>query len=193
MVLSLAAAWPALAATPAELETVQVTAHRSSKSLAETAPNASVISRHKLDEQLVRDIANAVKYEPGVEVATDPARRGNAGYTIRGIDGNRILMLIDGIRLPESYAGGGNNSRAISGRDYVELETLRAIDIVKGPTSSLYGSDAIGGVVGYRTKTVDDFVPEEQGVGGSVKGFGGTANNGWGSSAGVGVRASAPI
>ena len=188
LVLSLAAAWPALAATPAELETVQVTAHRSSKSLAETAPNASVISRHKLDEQLVRDIANAVKYEPGVEVATDPARRGNAGYTIRGIDGNRILMLIDGIRLPESYAGGGNNSGAISGRDYVELETLRAIDIVKGPTSSLYGSDAIGGVVGYRTKTVDDFVPEEQGVGGSVKGFGGTANNGWGSSAGVGVK-----
>ena len=188
MVLSLAAAWPALAATPAELETVQVTAHRSSKSLAETAPNASVISRHKLDEQLVRDIADAVKYEPGVEVATDPARRGNAGYTIRGIDGNRILMLIDGIRLPESYAGGGNNSGAISGRDYVELETLRAIDIVKGPTSSLYGSDAIGGVVGYRTKTVDDFVPEEQGVGGSVKGFGGTANNGWGSSAGVGVK-----
>ncbi|MBN3006459.1 TonB-dependent hemoglobin/transferrin/lactoferrin family receptor [Chromobacterium alkanivorans] len=188
LVLSLAAAWPALAATPAELETVQVTAHRSSKPLAETAPNASVISRHKLDDQLVRDIADAVKYEPGVEVATDPARRGNAGYTIRGIDGNRILMLIDGIRLPESYTGGGNNGGAISGRDYVELETLRAIDIVKGPTSSLYGSDAIGGVVGYRTKTVDDFVPEEQGVGGSVKGFGGTANNGWGTSAGVGVK-----
>lgn len=188
LVLSLAAAWPALAATPAELETVQVTAHRSSKPLAETAPNASVISRHKLDEQLVRDIADAVKYEPGVEVATDPARRGNAGYTIRGIDGNRILMLIDGIRLPESYAGGGSNNGAVSGRDYVELETLRAIDIVKGPTSSLYGSDAIGGVVGYRTKTVDDFVPEEQGVGGSVKGFGGTANTGWGSSAGVGVK-----
>lgn len=188
LVLSLAAAWPALAATSAELETVQVTAHRSSKPLAETAPNASVISRHKLDDQLVRDIADAVKYEPGVEVATDPARRGNAGYTIRGIDGNRILMLIDGIRLPESYAGGGSNNGAVSGRDYVELETLRAIDIVKGPTSSLYGSDAIGGVVGYRTKTVDDFVPEEQGVGGSVKGFGGTANNGWGSSAGVGVK-----
>ncbi|BBH11348.1 TonB-dependent receptor [Chromobacterium haemolyticum] len=188
LVLSLAAAWPALAATPAELETVQVTAHRSSKPLAETAPNASVISRHKLDDQLVRDIADAVKYEPGVEVATDPARRGNAGYTIRGIDGNRILMLIDGIRLPESYAGGGSNNGAVSGRDYVELETLRAIDIVKGPTSSLYGSDAIGGVVGYRTKTVDDFVPEEQGVGGSVKGFGGTADNGWGSSAGVGIK-----
>ncbi|XLM20373.1 TonB-dependent receptor plug domain-containing protein, partial [Chromobacterium piscinae] len=142
------------------LETVQVTAHRTEKPLAETAPNASVISRHKLDDRLIRDISDAAKYEPGVEVASDPNRRGNAGWTIRGIDGNRILMLIDGERLPEAYAGGGNGNGAISGRDFVELETLRAIDIVKGPTSSLYGSDAIGGVIGYRTKAVDDFVPE---------------------------------
>lgn len=196
LMLSLAAAWPAFAEEAATMETVQVTAHRSSKPLAETAPNASVISRHKLDDQLSRDIADAVKYEPGVEVASDPARRGNAGYTIRGIDGNRILMLVDGIRLPESYSGGGNGNGAISGRDYIELETLRAIDIVKGPSSSLYGSDAIGGVVGYRTKTVDDFVPEEQGAGGSVKGFAGNADNSWGgtvSAAAKGERADAMV
>ncbi|OHX12802.1 TonB-dependent receptor [Chromobacterium sphagni] len=189
LMLSLAAAWPAFADPAAPtLDTVQVTAHRSEKPLAETAPNASVISRHKLDDRLARGIADAVKYEPGVEVATDPNRRGNAGYTIRGIDGNRILMLIDGERLPEAYDGGGNGNGAIAGRDFVELETLRAIDIVKGPTSSLYGSDAIGGVIGYRTKTVDDFVPEEQGVGGNVKAFGASADNSWGSSAGVGAK-----
>ncbi|POA99862.1 TonB-dependent hemoglobin/transferrin/lactoferrin family receptor [Chromobacterium sinusclupearum] len=189
LMLSLAAAWPAFAEElPQSLETVQVTAHRTEKPLAETAPNASVISRHKLDDRLIRDISDAAKYEPGVEVASDPNRRGNAGWTIRGIDGNRILMLIDGERLPEAYAGGGNGNGAISGRDFVELETLRAIDIVKGPTSSLYGSDAIGGVIGYRTKAVDDFVPEETGVGGSVKTFGSTADNSWGGSAAVGVK-----
>ncbi|WP_434632919.1 TonB-dependent hemoglobin/transferrin/lactoferrin family receptor [Chromobacterium sp. CV08] len=189
LMLSLAAAWPAFADTaPPTLDTVQVTAHRSEKPLAETAPNATVVSRHKLDDRLVRDIADAAKYEPGVEVAADPNRRGNAGWTIRGIDGNRILMLIDGERLPEAYAGGGAGNGAISGRDFVELETLRAIDIVKGPTSSLYGSDAIGGVIGYRTKTVDDFVPEDRGVGGSVKGLATGADNSWGGSAGVGVK-----
>ncbi|QIY80038.1 TonB-dependent hemoglobin/transferrin/lactoferrin family receptor [Chromobacterium violaceum] len=189
LVLSLAAAWPAFAdtASPA-LETIQVTAHRSEKPLAETAPNAAVVSRHKLDDRLIRDIADAAKYEPGVEVAADPSRRGNAGWTIRGIDGNRILMLIDGERLPEAYAGGGNGNGAIAGRDFVELETLRAIDIVKGPTSSLYGSDAIGGVIGYRTKAVDDFVPEDQGIGGSVKAFGAGADNSWGGSAGFGAK-----
>ncbi|WP_052941320.1 TonB-dependent hemoglobin/transferrin/lactoferrin family receptor [Chromobacterium subtsugae] len=189
LMLSLAAAWPAFADPAAPtLDAVQVTAHRSEKPLAETAPNASVVSRHKLDDRLINDIADAAKYEPGVEVATDPNRRGNAGWTIRGIDGNRILMLIDGERLPEAYAGGGNGNGAISGRDFVELETLRAIDIVKGPTSSLYGSDAIGGVIGYRTKTVDDFVPEDKGVGGSFKGFGASADNSWGGTAGVGVK-----
>ncbi|MEO3961932.1 TonB-dependent receptor plug domain-containing protein, partial [Chromobacterium piscinae] len=162
LVLSLAAAWPAFADTASTMETVQVTAHRSEKPLAETAPNAAVVSRHKLDGRLIRDIADVAKYEPGVDVATDPSRRGNAGWTIRGIDGNRILMLIDGVRLPEGYSGRPGIYE--SGRDAVELETLRAIDIVKGPTSSLYGSDAIGGVIGYRTLTADDFVPEEKGV-----------------------------
>lgn len=189
LMLSLAAAWPAFAEDlPPSLETVQVTAHRTEKPLAETAPNASVVSRHKLDDRLIRDIADAAKYEPGVEVASDPNRRGNAGWTLRGIDGNRVLMLIDGERLPEAYAGGGNGNGAISGRDFVELETLRAIDIVKGPTSSLYGSDAIGGVIGYRTKAVDDFVPEATGVGGSVKSFGSIADKSWGGSAAIGVK-----
>ncbi|UTH76690.1 TonB-dependent hemoglobin/transferrin/lactoferrin family receptor [Chromobacterium sp. IIBBL 290-4] len=178
IVLSLAAAWPAFADSVPQMETVQVTAHRTEKPLAETAPNASVISRHKLDDRLIRDISDAAKYEPGVDVAADPARRGNAGWTIRGIDGNRILMLIDGVRLPEGYSG--RQGIYESGRDFVELETLRAIDIVKGPTSSLYGSDAIGGVIGYRTLAADDFVPEEQGLGGSVKTFGSTADNSWG-------------
>ncbi|AXE29242.1 TonB-dependent hemoglobin/transferrin/lactoferrin family receptor [Chromobacterium phragmitis] len=187
LVLSLAAAWPAFADTTLPtLETTQVTAHRSEKPLAETAPNASVISRHKLDDRLIRDIADAAKYEPGVDVATDPSRRGNAGWTIRGIDGNRILMLIDGVRLPEGYSG--RQGIYESGRDFVELETLRAIDIVKGPTSSLYGSDAIGGVIGYRTLTADDFVPEEKGVGGSVKAFDASADSSWGASGAVAAK-----
>ena len=75
LVLSLAAAFPALAEELPSLEAVEVTAHRTDKSLAQTAPNAVVISRHKLDATLAEDMADAVKYEPGVEVASDPARR----------------------------------------------------------------------------------------------------------------------
>ncbi len=188
LVLSLAAAFPALAEELPSLEAVEVTAHRTDKSLAQTAPNAVVISRHKLDATLAEDMADAVKYEPGVEVASDPARRGNAGYTIRGIDGNRILMLVDGIRLPDAYAGGGNTNGFVSGRDYIDLDSLRAIDIVKGPFSSLYGSDAIGGVVGYRTLEVDDIVMPDERFGGGIKVFGASADESAGLTARLGVK-----
>ncbi|MCG8999689.1 TonB-dependent hemoglobin/transferrin/lactoferrin family receptor [Laribacter hongkongensis] len=188
LVLSLAAAFPVLAEELPSLEAVEVTAHRTDKSLAQTAPNAVVISRHKLDATLAEDMADAVKYEPGVDVASDPARRGNAGYTIRGIDGNRILMLVDGIRLPDAYAGGGNTNGFVSGRDYIDLDSLRAIDIVKGPFSSLYGSDAIGGVVGYRTLEVDDIVMPDERFGGGIKVFGASADQSAGLTARLGVK-----
>lgn len=96
-------------------------------------------------------------YEFGVSVPSDNNRRGHAGINIRGIDGNRILMMVDGVRIPESYAGGGSNG-AISGRDMVESDTLKQVDIVKGPYSALYGSDALGGVVNMVTLSPSDFV-----------------------------------
>ena len=96
-------------------------------------------------------------YESGVSVPSDNNRRGHAGINIRGIDGNRILMMVDGVRIPESYAGGGSNG-AISGRDMVESDTLKQVDIVKGPYSALYGSDALGGVVNMVTLSPSDFV-----------------------------------
>ncbi|MCP9758677.1 TonB-dependent hemoglobin/transferrin/lactoferrin family receptor [Aquitalea sp. S1-19] len=191
LLIVLASAWPAFAETSVQLDrldTIEVTAHRTAKALAETAPNAVVVSRHKLEATLAGDIAEAVKYEPGVEVASDPARRGNAGYTIRGIDGNRILMLVDGIRLPDAYAGGGNANGFIAGRDYLDLETLRAIDIVKGPFSSLYGSDAIGGVVGYRTLQAEDLLQSSENMGGDVKLFGSSADNSTGLSARLALK-----
>ena len=171
-----------------EMEAINVTATRSAKKLNELAPNTDVINRRQLNETLANDIKDAVRYEPGVDVSTDPSRRGNAGYTIRGIDGNRVLMLIDGLRLPEAYGGGGNGNGAVSGRDFVELESLQAIDIVKGPFSSLYGSDALGGVVGYRTKSINDILRPDASYGGSLKGFGATADRSLGGTLSLGAR-----
>ncbi|MBP6563454.1 MAG: TonB-dependent hemoglobin/transferrin/lactoferrin family receptor [Neisseriaceae bacterium] len=145
----------------ARLDDIVVTADRTEQSIDKTAANVSVINRQGLDKAGATDIKNAIRYEPGVSVASDPKRQGNAGYTIRGIDGNRILMMVDGVRLPESYSGGGGNG-AISGRDMVEFDTLRQLDIIKGPYSSLYGSDALGGVVNYTTYKPEDLVDEEK-------------------------------
>ena len=140
-----------------ELAPVLVTADRNAQTLDKAAPNVSVIGRKTLNQASAQNLDDIVLYEPGVSVPSDNNRRGHAGINIRGIDGNRILMMVDGVRIPESYAGGGSNG-AISGRDMVESDTLKQVDIVKGPYSALYGSDALGGVVNMVTLSPSDFV-----------------------------------
>ncbi|OFQ13606.1 TonB-dependent receptor [Neisseria sp. HMSC068C12] len=141
----------------AEIEPVVVTADRNAQTLDKAAPNVSVIGRKTLNQASAQNLDDIVMYEFGVSVPSDNNRRGHAGINIRGIDGNRILMMVDGVRIPESYAGGGSNG-AISGRDMVESDMLKQVDIVKGPYSALYGSDALGGVVNMVTLSPSDFV-----------------------------------
>ena len=141
----------------AEIEPVVVTADRNAQTLDKAAPNVSVIGRKTLNQASAQNLDDIVMYESSVSVPSDNNRRGHAGINIRGIDGNRILMMVDGVRIPESYAGGGSNG-AISGRDMVESDTLKQVDIVKGPYSALYGSDALGGVVNMVTLSPSDFV-----------------------------------
>lgn len=145
----------------AELETVTVTADRTAQKLDKAAPNVAVITRQTLNQANAFNLDDVTLYEAGVSVPSDNNRRGHAGVNIRGIDGNRILMMVDGIRIPESYAGGGTNG-AISGRDMVEPDTLKQVDIVKGPYSALYGSNALGGVVNMTTYSPSDFVDADK-------------------------------
>lgn len=193
--LCLLAAYPLLslaadAASVGQLPTVSVAASRMEKPLEETAPSVAVIAPDSPWRAPVRDIKDLVRLEPGVSVLTDPSRRGHAGYTIRGIDGNRVLMLVDGVRLPDQYKGGGG-SGAIAGRDYTELDSLRSVEILKGPFSGSYGSDAIGGVVAYRTLSVEDLLAAGESQHLSVKGFAHSADRSVGGSATVAGRSAA--
>ncbi|WP_077301050.1 TonB-dependent hemoglobin/transferrin/lactoferrin family receptor [Aquaspirillum sp. LM1] len=173
-----------------QLPTVSVAASRVEKPLNETAPSVAVLEPDSPLRAPVRDIKDLVRMEPGVSVLTDPSRRGHAGYTIRGIDGNRVLMLVDGVRLPDQYKGGGG-SGAIAGRDYTELDSLKSVEILKGPFSGSYGSDAIGGVVAYRTLGVEDLLAAGESRHVSVKGFAHSADRSVGGSATLAGRSEA--
>lgn len=94
-----------------ELAPVLVTADRNAQTLDKAAPNVSVIGRKTLNQASAQNLDDMVLYEPGVSVPSDNNRRGHAGINIRGIDGNRILMMVDGVRIPESYAGGAPTAR----------------------------------------------------------------------------------
>lgn len=134
-------------ATAQTLPTVVVTATRSEAEIDTLPPSVSAVSREQLDEGFIRDYTDLAKTEPDLSMSRHP-RYGLSSVNIRGLDGNRVLMLVDGIRLPDAFAFGPYQN---SGRDLVDFDTLSAIEIVRGPASTLYGSDALGGVVGLRT------------------------------------------
>ncbi len=80
---------------------------------------------------------------------------------IRGVEGNRILTLIDGIPIPR-FSYGRNGTYAASRLNYIDFSNLGNVEVLKGPGSSLYGSDAMGGVVSLRSLEPDDILEEGQ-------------------------------
>ncbi|MEM9274489.1 MAG: TonB-dependent hemoglobin/transferrin/lactoferrin family receptor [Cyanobacteria bacterium P01_F01_bin.143] len=130
--------------------TVTVTGTRTPRPVLDSSNSIVVIDSERIDREIARDIRDLVRYEPGVSVGRNPNRFGNQGFNIRGIDENRVLILVDGVRIPDNYVG--------RGRDYFDLETIERVEIIKGPASALYGSDAIGGVVSVITKDPEDYL-----------------------------------
>lgn len=137
------------------LRKISVSATRGPEELIDIPSTVSVIDSDAIERELARDIKDLIRYEPGVSVANASTRFGLAGFNIRGIEGNRIAMRIDGMRMSDSFnIGSFSDAR----RNLVDLKTLKAVEIVRGPASALYGSDAIGGVVSFVTKDPQDIL-----------------------------------
>ncbi|NJL89091.1 MAG: TonB-dependent hemoglobin/transferrin/lactoferrin family receptor [Coleofasciculaceae cyanobacterium SM2_1_6] len=127
-------------------EEITVTGTRTPRPVRLTPGSISVIDAQEIDQQLVRDLRDLVRYEPNVSVGNN-RRYGLQDVNIRGLGGNRVLLLNDGIRIPTQFQFGTPSL----GRDYVDIETLQRVEILRGPASALYGSDALGGAVNFRT------------------------------------------
>ena len=140
-----------------QFDPVQVTATRTARALSDVPATVDVIDREQLDNHLVRDLKDLVRYEPGLSVTSSPARFGLGGIRIRGLDGNRVLIQTDGIAMPKAFAIG---SFSDANRNFTDLETLKRVEIVRGPASALYGSDALGGVVAFVTKDPTDYLKD---------------------------------
>ncbi len=82
-------------------------------------------------------------------------RGGAQGINIRGVEGNRVLLQVDGVRVPDEFQLGGSEP---TGRDYFDPELFKRLEILQGSASALYGSDALGGVVTFTTKSPGDFL-----------------------------------
>jgi len=132
-------------------ETVTVTAVRTAKDVNAVPATVSVIDDDDIADGMVRNIKDLIRFEPGVSVRAQPSRfgaalgstgrDGNAGFNIRGLEGNRVLLQVDGIRIPDGY---GFGPQAVGRGDFVDLDLLKTVEIVRGPASALYGSDGLG-------------------------------------------------
>lgn len=158
------------------LKEVVVTASRYEQSQDDVPATMDVIGAASLEFGQVGDIRDIARDMPNVSVQRAPARfslagssagrAGNAGFNIRGLDGNRVLMLVDGIRVPRSYVFSANSF----GRDYVDAALLKRVELIKGPASALYGSDGLAGVVNFITLDPGDFLPKDATVSKTIGG-----------------------
>ncbi len=152
-------------ATSHALDEISVTATRSETAVSRTPSSISVINADTIEEQQPRDVKDLLRYEAGVTVrhgpyrpssaATAGGRGGNEGINIRGLEGNRILLMEDGTRLPSAFSFGPLEA----GRgDYVQMDMYKRVEILRGPASAMYGSDGLTGAVNFITKDPSDFL-----------------------------------
>ena len=167
------------------LQQMTVSATRSAQDVSQVPSTVSVQTREQLDRQNVKNIKDLVRYEPGVSVSGTGMRSGLNGYNIRGIDGERVLTQIDGVAIPDSYFFG---PYAQTQRNYVDPEIVKRVEILRGPASVLYGSNAIGGAVSYFTLDPDDIIKPGQDVGARLKTGYSSADDSWLKSATVAGR-----
>lgn len=167
--LALSSVFPASAmAEPSSLEPMTILATRSEKSSFETAGSDAVLTYDELSRQGSTTLGSALKYVPGVSVpfdftGADPLvpylGGGEKSINIRGMEGNRISISLDGIRQPQEFFVAGG--MAGPGRVYFDPATLSQLELYKSASSSLYGNESMGGSLNGRTVSPIALLGEE--------------------------------
>lgn len=137
--------------TTTMLDPIVITATSGERFLKDAPASVTVVTGEELRERPVRDLASAIEGTPGVQLTG--IGLGRRGISIRGMQPNHSLVLVDGMRV-------SNSASAVAHSDYelgwVPAEAIERIEVVRGPMSSLYGSEALGGVVNIITRRATD-------------------------------------
>ena len=153
--LALAAAFPPFAQTqtiPQLAETV-VTATRVAQPLSDVVADVSIIDRAQIERSGAVGVADLLKRLPGVEITRNGGLGASTGVFLRGAESRFTAVYIDGVRI-DSQATGGAAWEAIP------LALIDRIEVLRGPAAAVYGSDALGGVIQFFTKSGEEgFAP----------------------------------
>ncbi|EAI4881757.1 TonB-dependent receptor [Campylobacter jejuni] len=137
-----------------QLNDVVVSASGFEQDLVDAPASISIITKEELEKKPIKDIGEAIGDIPGVDVTMN--KTGTYDFSIRGFGSSYTLVLIDGKR--QSVANGFyDNGFSGSESGYLPpLSMIERIEVIRGPASTLYGSDAVGGVINIITKKNPD-------------------------------------
>ncbi|EMR8901728.1 TonB-dependent transferrin-binding protein TbpA [Neisseria gonorrhoeae] len=149
-----------------QLDTIQVKAkkQKTRRDNEVTGLGKLVKTADTLSKEQVLDIRDLTRYDPGIAVV-EQGRGASSGYSIRGMDKNRVALTVDGLAQIQSYTAqaalGGTRTAGSSGAiNEIEYENVKAVEISKGSNSVEQGSGALAGSVAFQTKTADDVIGE---------------------------------
>ncbi|MGY1458717.1 TonB-dependent receptor domain-containing protein [Luteimonas sp. A534] len=163
-----------------DLDEVIVTGTRTEILLADSLVPAQVIDRDEIDRSQARDLIELLRGRAGVDIGNQGGRGKLSSVFLRGAESDHVLVLIDGVKV------GAASSGMAAFQDF-PVAQIERIEIVRGPRSSLYGSEAIGGVIQIFTRggRASGFTPQLSVGGGSNNsrafsgGFGYGGERGW--------------
>jgi len=169
-----AAVTPDVPAT--RLPAITNTATRTERRVDEVPATVTVVPAQAIEVAGARDLKDLLRNQVDLTVRAAPGRfslagasigrAGNEGINIRGLEGNQVLMLVDGIRVPGSFSFG---AFATGRADYLALEATQAAEVLRGPASTSFGSDGLAGALSLRTLDPDDVLATGRAAGGFVR------------------------
>ncbi len=133
------------APTAAIVDPVFVTATRSPQPIAELLADVTVIEPAEIARSGAQSLAELLQRQPGIEIVQNGGAGSSSGVFLRGTNRGQTLVLVDGLRVASSSVGATT-------LETIPLAEIERIEILRGPASSIYGADAIGGVIQVFTR-----------------------------------------
>jgi hemoglobin/transferrin/lactoferrin receptor protein len=122
---------------------------------------------------MVTDMSQLFRYEPGINITGSNGTAQN--IIVRGMGADRVMMIRDDMRMNEGYGADGAND--VVGRGFINTCMLKQVEVAKGAVSSLYGADALGGIVAFQTKSASDYLGDGNFAVAVEADYDGTADN----------------
>ncbi|RUR26791.1 TonB-dependent receptor [Vreelandella andesensis] len=138
-----------------QLDSIVVSASGFEQAMVDAPASISVVTREALERQRITSVADALRDVEGVDVGGAVGKTGGSNISIRGMPSDYTLILINGRRQNAAGSVTPNGFGETSTRFFPPISSIEHIEVIRGPMSTLYGSDAMGGVINIITRRVD--------------------------------------